>query len=207
MSGGDTPVQRIGIFGGSFDPPHLGHVKLARAAVRGCRLDRLTIVPAARSPFKKGVFCSDRDRMEMCRLSFRGRGYAVSDFEVARGGVSYTVDTVAHFKERYPAAELWLLVGEDQLLSFDQWRAWRDLLSMAGLCAAVRTEGGNREALEAFAEERLRPYGGVLIMDFEPLPMSSTEIRQRIQKGEPIDGFVSPAVKQYILEKDLYRGL
>lgn len=198
---------RLGLFGGSFDPPHLGHLRLSDAAIRCCGLDRMIILPAACSPFKTNVFASDQDRFAMCRQTFSGPEYSVSAYELQRGGKSYTVDTVAHFRSQYPDAELFLLMGEDQLLSFDRWYRWREILQNASLCAAVRTGDGKRETLERYADETLRQYGRVTVMEFEPFPLSSTEIRQKVQKKASVAGLVSPQTEKYILEKSLYCGL
>ncbi len=200
-------MEQIGLFGGSFDPPHTGHKKLADAAVKACSLDRMFIIPAACSPFKDRVHVGDEDRVAMCRLSFPDEVYTVSDHEIQNGGKSYTVHTVRHFRETYPEAGLWLLIGEDQLLSFAEWFAYREILSMAGLIAAVRTDASRAGVLEAYADANLRAYGSVRILKYEPICLSSTAIRQKRQKGEPIAGDVSPETEQYILEKDLYRGL
>ena len=201
-----TPLK-LGLFGGSFDPPHLGHLRLANAAVAACGLQKMVILPAACSPFKRSVFASDADRLAMCRRTFSAPCFEISDFELDRGGKSYTVDTVAHFRRLYPAAALTLLMGEDQLLSFDRWYRWQEILQMTSLCAAVRTGDGRRETLESFADAHLRQYGAVTVLEFEPFPLSSTEIRQKVQKSDPVSGLVSPETEKYILEKGLYCGL
>lgn len=199
--------ERLGLFGGSFDPVHTGHIRLAAAAKAACALDRIVILPAACSPFKQGTFSSDADRLAMCRLSFPGAEYEISSYETERGGVSYTVDTVKHFRSLYPEASLFLILGEDQLLSFHKWYRYRTILKNAALCAAVRTGSENRAALETYAETHLRRYGSVTVMEFEPFPVSSTEIREKVRSGERITGMVSPETEQYILEKGLYRDL
>lgn len=200
-------AERIGLFGGSFDPVHLGHVRLAAAAKSACGLDRVVILPAACSPFKTGVFSLDADRFEMCRLSFPGAEYTVSDFELKKGGRSYTVETVRHFRALYPDASLFLILGEDQLLIFDTWYRFREILENAGLIAAARTTAENVSALEAFADRRLRAFGSVTVLPVEPFPVSSTEIRARVSAGGSVSGLVSEETERYILEKRLYFGL
>ena len=196
--------MRIGIFGGSFDPPHLGHVKLVEAAAAHCALDRVLIVPAARSPFKTRSYSTDEDRMELCRRTFPAV-CGISDFEIRRGGVSYTIDTVLHFRELYPEAALYLIVGEDQLLLFHKWFRWQDILRNAGLIAAVRSDPANRAVLERAAEEKLRSAGEVNVLEFTPLPVSSTELRRRIAAGESVRGLLAPSARSYIKERGLYR--
>ena len=198
--------MNIGLFGGSFDPVHMGHVKLIRAAHKTLGLDRTVILPAACSPFKSGSFSTDADRIALCRLSFP-KYCTVSDYEIAKGGKSYTVETVRHFRAQYPDARLFLIIGADQLQIFHRWHRFEEILSMATLCAAARTDGEARAQLEACADENLRAYGEVWVMDFDPIPISSTEIRRRVAAGESIRGLVSSAAEKYILEKGLYRDI
>ena len=198
--------MNVGLFGGSFDPVHTGHVKLVRAAQRALALDRTVILPAACSPFKDGSFSTDEDRMALCRLSFP-KTCEISSYEIDKGGKSYTVETVRHFHALYPQDRLFLLIGADQLLIFNKWYRFGEILSMATLCAAARTDSGERAALEAFADESLRPFGEVRVMEFSPFAVSSTEIRRRIAEGRTIRGLVTPAAEKYILEKGLYRDI
>ena len=198
--------MKIGLFGGSFDPPHLGHVKLVTAAAARCELDRAVIIPAACSPFKQNVYCGDADRMEMCRLSFPSI-CEISDYEISRGGVSYTVETVRHFRRLYPGTELFLIVGEDQLLLFPKWYRWKEILRNAGLIAAVRSSGKNRALLERFADERLREWGAVTVLEFTPIPISSTMLRRALAENAPTEGMLTPETADYIKEKGLYRGV
>ena len=112
--------MKIAIFGGSFDPPHIEHVRLAQSAVKSLKLDTLFIMPAHTPPHKKGkALSSDEDRLAMCRLAFKKCPKAeVSDYEISRGGTSYTYLTCRYFKEAYPDAELFFLVGTDMLRDF-----------------------------------------------------------------------------------------
>ncbi len=198
--------MKLGLFGGSFDPPHLGHVKLVTAAAARCGLDRAVIIPAACSPFKTNTRCGDADRMEMCRLSFPPM-CEISDYEIARGGVSYTIETVLHFRARNPGAELFLIVGEDQLLLFPKWYRWKEILHNAGLIAAVRSSSENRALLERFADQNLRAWGSVTVLAFEPIPISSTALRRALDENGSIEGMLSPETAEYIKEKGLYRDL
>lgn len=197
--------MRIGIFGGSFNPVHSGHVRLACMMKKYLELDRLIIVPANVSPFKTGGGVSARDRAEMCRLAFpENEGFSVTEAEIKRGGVSYTVDTVREIKRLEPEGELFLITGSDMLLSFDRWREYKKILSICTLAAVSRCGADSPAELERFADERLRDFGRVLIVPFEPYEISSTEIRKIISHGESAAAFLPEKVNEYITERGLY---
>ena len=134
--------MRLGIFGGTFNPPHMGHIRLVTAIADKLQLDRVLIIPASVPPHKHVLnLARSRDRFEMCRLSFEGdRRFSVSDTELLRVGKSYTYDTLCEIKKKYPDAELFLIVGSDMLATFDEWYRYHDILMMCTLCA-----GGDRE--------------------------------------------------------------
>lgn len=197
--------EKICIFGGSFDPVHKGHKKLALFVSEKLGLSKMLIIPAAMSPFKTNSGASEDDRLNMCRLAFSEDIFEVSDMEMARGGKSYTVDTVEAVREMYPDEELYLLIGSDQLLSFDKWYRFSDIMKNVTLCAVSRESGKKREELSAFADENLRRYGECVILDFEPFEVSSTQIRKLSASGENIEDLVDKEVFGYILSKGLYK--
>ena len=130
---------RIGIFGGTFNPPHSGHVHLARTLAKALQLNRVLIIPANLPPHKQAqMLASGADRMQMCRLAFPDTLFEVSDIELSRGGKSYTCDTLAALREKYADASLYLFMGTDMLLTFHQWRAPREILRMCRLCVAYQ---------------------------------------------------------------------
>ncbi|MDY4254765.1 MAG: nicotinate-nucleotide adenylyltransferase [Oscillospiraceae bacterium] len=200
-------MKRTGIFGGSFDPVHSGHVRYANFICDKLDLDELIIIPAKLSPFKKTNSVSDNDRLNMCRLVFTDKRMTVSDTEIMRGGVSYTVDTVRELKRQRPTDGLYLFVGGDQLMSFDRWRCFDEILASTVLVAVKRDDSVSREELESFADSRLRRYGKVEIIDFIPFDVSSTEIRERLEKGLSISGLVPEEAEKYILRGGLYRDI
>ncbi len=200
-------MKRTGIFGGSFDPVHLGHVKYANFICDRFALDELIVIPAKLSPFKQENRVSDTDRLNMCRLVFTDKRMTVSDIEIKRGGVSYTVDTVRELKKQRPTDEMFLFVGGDQLMSFDRWFCFDGILENVVLAAVRRDESVSLDDMEKFADSRLRRYGEVVITDFEPIEVSSTEIRRRLEKGLSVHGLVPDAAEKYIEKGGLYRGL
>ena len=194
-------TERIGIFGGAFNPPHMGHERLVRSAADRLLLSRLYIIPTAFSPHKSTAeFASGDDRLALCRLTFSDMRCEISDLELRRGGVSYTVDTLRTLRRKHPEAEIFLLVGGDMLASFHSWKDYGEILQMATLCVMRRTQEALPENPHFTQEQREK----VLFLDAPPLVISSTEIRLRCAQGEDITHFVCSAVAQYIRERGLY---
>ena len=149
-------MKRIGIFGGSFDPPHLGHLVIAALAVRTLKLDVVYLVPAYQPPHKAGRHASTaRDRLAMTKLSVRGNSnLRVSDIEIKRRGVSYTIDTVRAFHRRFPSAELFLIIGSDSLRQFQSWKEPEGILALATLAVYRRPQGGHQRSNRSNAKLR-----------------------------------------------------
>lgn len=192
--------MRLGIFGGSFDPPHLGHFLAASDAFEQLQLDRLFLVPAATQPLKAGMASTPAsERLEMTRLLVEGDGrFEVSSLEVERGGLSFTVDTLMHFATRYPTAERFLLLGADVLGSFGQWREPDRILELASLVLLERQS-------EAGVMPAVLRNAGVRRLPTRRIDVSSTEIRDRVRAGKSIRGFLPEAVASYIERRGLYR--
>jgi len=190
-------MQRIGIFGGSFDPVHLGHLLVAQAALEELALEKLFFVPAAQSPFKPdGKPALAEERMRLLRLALAGKtNCEVDDQEIHRGGVSYTVDTVREYARRFPQAKLFYLVGADNVASLPQWREAEALARLAEF-AAIPRPGEPESVFPA-------PFRGQTIKGF-PFGVSSSQIRARLKAGLPIDQLVPPAVAEAIRNNRLY---
>lgn len=200
--------MRRAVFGGSFDPVHNGHVNLVKQIYGKVRLDQIIIMPTAVSPFKQNMKrkpASGADRFEMCRLAFADMDFVtVSDYEISLSEVSYTVNTMRHFREVYPDDELFFIMGSDMLLSFDKWYNYGEILSMCTLIAASREDGEtDMSELEAQAE-KLRKIGRVILVNTDAYEMSSTEIREKIKKNSDISCYMPQNVVKYILEHKLY---
>jgi nicotinate-nucleotide adenylyltransferase len=194
-------MTRIGIFGGSFDPPHVGHLLAATDAAEALGLDRLVFVPAHVSPFKDGVTrTSAADRLAMVRLLVgEDPRFGVDPIEIDREGLSYTIDTLAAFADRHPGSELVLLVGEDVLPGFPQWREPERIRRLARLAVLRRSTAGEPEL-----PEPLRADPPVMLQT-RRIDVSSTEVRQRARAGRSLRGFVPEAVAAYIERGRLYR--
>ena len=185
---------RIGIFGGTFNPPHLGHVRLANEAAERIGADKMLIIPSCIPPHKMpGKLASGEERMEMCRLAFDDEIFEISSIELDRGDKSYTVETLRELKKLYPDSELYFIIGSDMLETFMQWYRWEEILSLATLCAASREEGFKADLSVYTPEQRER----IIFLDFEPLEVSSTQIRVEIAKNA-VPEYISPEVLKYI---------
>lgn len=195
--------MRLGIFGGTFDPPHVGHLLAASDAIEHLELDRLVLVPAAIQPLKVGRVTAPGDhRLAMVRLTVGADPRLEADsVELDRDGLSYTVDTLRDFAGRYPSAELFFLVGADVLSSFAQWRDPHTILELATLAVMVRGADSDGTVLEVDAALAER----ATFIPTRRIDVSSTEIRDRVRSGRSIHGFVTDAVAEYISSHGLYR--
>lgn len=199
--------MRIGIFGGTFDPPHSGHKKYADEVFRKLSLDRLLVIPTATPPHKGGKNPIDSaDRLAMVRILFADDSdVEVSDMEITRGGRSYTYKTVTLLREIYPDDELFFILGSDMLLSFHSWRNPEVILSHVKICAVTRTDSINKEMLQEYIEKYFPEQKDRFITcDFDPVEISSTQIRDAIRRGEDVEGLLDVQVMEYIKEKELY---
>ncbi|MBR3816684.1 MAG: nicotinate (nicotinamide) nucleotide adenylyltransferase [Clostridia bacterium] len=198
--------MRIGIYGGSFNPPHKGHIRLAEAIFCDAQLDKILIIPAGTPPHKESPdLAEDSARLAMCAMAFGGEKYEISDVEIKRGGKSYTVDTVAELRKTYPEDEFFLIIGSDMLLSFDKWYRYEDILKEVTLCVATREDEISRESLFSFAHNVLGLADNELIVsEISAFECSSTDIRDKIKAGENTEELLSDGVRAFIAEKGLY---
>ena len=200
-------MRRIGLFGGTFNPPHLGHLRLAELAADEADLDLVIIMPAGVPPHKVAPgLASGEERMALCRRTFCDPRFVVSDMELRRDGKSYTVETVRTLQACYPEDRLFLIIGSDMLSSFDQWYRYDEILSLCSLLVLSREADISPEMLRDYAAERLKLQegDGFQILETEPLELSSTMVRDRILKGEDVSDLLSADAYAYIKEKGLY---
>ncbi len=192
--------MKIGFLGGSFDPVHFGHLLAAQDAFEQCNLDRLILVPAAQAPLKpRDVQSSAEDRLAMLQAAVEwDRRFEISDFELRRGGVSYTIDSARHFRALYPNDELYWIVGGDQL---PQLHLWREIGVLASLVEFIFLErpGFPVKATPEIPGLKLHRCDGHL------LAISSTELRERTRQGLSLDYFVPHKAIVYIKHNHLYR--
>ncbi len=196
---------RIGIFGGSFDPPHIGHRLVVQDAFEALQLDRVIVIPAGTQPLKGGVRTAPHHRLAMVRLCFADMpGIEVDSVEVDRGGVSYMVDTVETLQGRWPSAQLSLLVGEDVVATLPQWRDAQRLLTMVRLVVLRRGEPSEQVTAMLAAWESDKAVLPISALATRRVDVTSTEIRKRLAEGKPVKGFIPDVVKQYIETAALY---
>jgi len=200
--------MRIGIFGGSFDPVHNAHLALAEACHRGASLDRVLFVPAAQQPHKPaGPIATAEHRVAMLRLAIGGIPHLeVSEVEIARGGVSYTIDTLQAISQQYPTAKLYLLMGADTLHDLPTWRDPKTICELATPLAVHRP---NEPAIDFavladIASPEVIEDARRHAIDMPWLEISSSEIRERVGRGEAIDEMVPSGVARYIGSRNLY---
>ena len=204
--------MKIGVYGGTFNPPHLGHLTAARAVFELLGLDLLLLIPAGLPPHKELPAGSPtaEQRLEMTRLAGEQLGLGdkvrTLEIELERGGRSFTSDTLAQLKEQYPDSELWLLMGTDMFLTLQAWHEPEKILSLAGIAAFGRTEEDTEELFSAQREYLYKTYPQARIFTLTipgVIDVSSTELREKLAKGEG-GNLLAPAVYGYILREGLY---
>ncbi len=201
-----SAARRLGLFGGAFDPPHIAHVALARAALSQLALDELRVFPTGSAWHKARPLSDAVHRLEMARLAFDGLpGVVVDDRELRRVGPTYTVDTLRELHREHPQDTLVLVIGADQADTFDQWRESAEIARLAIISVAVRPRA---DAPAGTVDPSRLPGGGNggqwVPITLPPLPVSATDIRARRASGLGIDHLVPAAVARYIDQHHLY---
>jgi nicotinate-nucleotide adenylyltransferase len=220
--------MRIGLFGGTFNPIHLGHIQVVQEVKEGLAMDRIILIPSALPPHKEPSSVVDaRDRMEMIRLAIADYpDFTVSDVELKRSGPSYTIDTVHHFKSSLSEdSALYLILGLDAFLEIDTWKSYMDLFQLVPFIVMDRGGTENNdvvlgwETLEAYLKSRISEgyqfspsrschvhdeKQPIFVYNVTPINISSTQIRQLIKKGGTIRSLVPKIVEDFIKTKGLY---
>ena len=193
----DANLQSIAVFGGSFDPVHNGHVMIARSALAELELDRLIVMPAAQSPFKPDqTLAPAAARMEMLRAAFSGEPeIEISSWELDRGGVSYSIETLRALAAEHPEAQLFYLIGADHVATLPQWRE-ADALAAAATFVVVPRPGAPEEAFP-------QPFSGRYLQG-KPMAISASEIRERVRAGRSVANLVPPPVAQLLNSMQIY---
>lgn len=201
-------MQRIGLLGGSFNPIHNGHLHLACAVKEALCLDGVLLMPTGEAPHKSSAeYAPAADRLAMCRLAAEPYPWmCVSDFETAKAGKSYTVETLRALTKCCADIRYTLLIGSDMLLTFDEWREWQEILRMAALCAVSR-EAGDLPMLQKKAGDLRNqcPYARIRVLTVREMPVSSTQIRSNVKKNADSSCLLPENVVKYIEARGLYR--
>ncbi|OWU66278.1 MAG: nicotinate (nicotinamide) nucleotide adenylyltransferase [Armatimonadetes bacterium Cent15-Ar3] len=195
--------MKIGILGGTFDPPHIGHLRLIEAAIQEFELDEVIVLPANKNPFKKGrPGAMPQQRMEMVSLLAKHNPkIVVSDMEITRGGLSYTVDTLGELQMVYPG-DYWFILGADALKGFADWKNPQRILRLCRLAVAARPPIVRDDVLLGL-EDYVKAQ--VDIIEMPPVEASSTDLRDKVQRGIPIGSLTTPEIVDYIKKNKLYK--
>lgn len=198
--------MNIGIFGGTFNPVHNGHVRLLQGVMNEVKFEKVIVLPSRIPPHKQvSQLASGEDRLNMCRLAFEDtKGVEISDWELRQSGKSYSVVTLRHFHKLYPESKLFFIMGSDMLLSFHRWYCYEEILSLASLICISRSGSDTTEKLRKYASGLKAKGGEVIIIEQQPFEVSSTQIREMIRKNNDCTCNLNKNVVKYILDKNLY---
>lgn len=200
--------KNTAVFGGSFNPIHLGHIGLIKQIDRRLGFDKIILIPSAVPPHKPSdEMAQPKHRIEMCRLAAEqiGEKCEVDTIEILSGGVNYSVNTLKALKNRYPDDCLWFVMGSDMLLTLDEWYEYKQVLSLASIAAASRNERDKKLILSKADEfEKQLPYCNIRVFDIDIKDISSTAIRQKIKNGEDVFDLLPNGVYEYIKTNRLY---
>lgn len=215
--------MKVGIFGGSFNPPHMGHIGCLTTVQKKAGLDKIVVIPSFQSPLKTQVEGpSPEQRLEMVKLALQGFGqqFEVDDIEVKRGGTSYTIDTVKTYRKKINADDLYLVLGADHLELFNSWKDYKNLLKEVNIVFTTRPGFDiptSKEQLPNYLQEMILEYDFNFIelttgrnIQFVRIPdvdTSASELRKKIRSGRPVDKFLPLAVESYIKSNRLYANL
>ena len=198
--------MKIAIYGGAFNPVHLGHIEIVKHLCENTDFDKIIVIPSKFSPHKSNKFLlDDEHRIKMCELAFCGfEKCEVSDIEIRRNKISYTVDTLTELKTIYPFDELFLVCGSDMFLSLFNWRKPEEIFKLVSIFAFKR-DNENEDTIN-YQKTKLNEIGvNVELCNIEISPFSSTEVRESIKSNITFDKYLSKDVFEYILKNNLYR--
>ncbi len=205
----------IGVFGGTFDPVHIGHLRVAEEVRETFSLDRVYFVPARVQPLKLSAGCANaEDRVHMLKMSLAGNAFfRASTIEIQRGGISYSIDTVRHFARRF--GQIYFIMGMDAFLEIGMWKDWPELISSADIVVMVRP-GMEFSGVPRGLKRQVRKVGDAIyehesgrriyLLRITQLDISSTRIKEFVQAGKSIKYLVPRAVERYIISRGLYGG-
>jgi nicotinate-nucleotide adenylyltransferase len=199
-----TTAIRIGVYGGAFDPPHLAHVSLAQHAIAQLHLEQLIVLPTGCAWHKTRELTQAVHRIAMAQMAFSSlANLRVDARETRRTGRTYTIDTLEQLQTEHVGAQLFLLMGQDQFEAFASWHRWQDIAHLATICIAARAVN-TPTCLENHAPSEVQTQCKIAPINMPDMPISATDIRQRVKAGQRIDHLVKPEVAKYIAHHSLY---
>lgn len=213
--------MKVGIFGGSFNPPHMGHINALTTVQKKAGLDKVFVIPSSQSPLKTPIEGpTPEQRLDMVKLALKGFGnqFEVDDQEIKRGGTSYTIDTLKSYSKQYKADDLYLILGADHLETFDSWKDYKQILKEVNLIIATRPGfeiPSSKEKLPRYIQEFILEYDfnfvelttgrNLQFIRLQDVDVSASELRKKIRSGRPVEKFLPLSVESYIKEKNLYK--
>ncbi|MDO4745013.1 MAG: nicotinate-nucleotide adenylyltransferase [Bacillota bacterium] len=208
LENGNNFINKIGIFGGSFDPIHLGHTGLAEDAMKAASLDKVVFIPARLQPFKLDKqLTTGEARVEMIKLAVKGKqGFEISTYELDEEGISYSYLTMRAMQKQYgPDSKLYFITGTDAFLKIDKWKNAEEMLNNYSFIIGTRPGYKQEELLEHIKTIKDTYGTDVVNIENRQIDVSSTEIRNNLEKGISCSGLISPDVERYITDNGLYR--
>ncbi len=197
--------MKTGLYGGTFDPLHNGHMKVAQAAKNHLQLDRIIFIPTGDPPHKTKQTITDKaHRLAMVRLAAEKEGAFVSDWELLKTEKSYSTKTLQHFRELYPEDEIYFIIGADSFRDLPSWWHYRELMKLCNFVVVSRPDVDKSTFLSRFSGDEAPPR--VFFLDNIFMDISSTKIRQMVKEGEDVSRLVPPVIAEYIEAKGLYKG-
>lgn len=203
--------MKIGIFGGTFNPPHLGHLRLIQTFTQEIGFDKVLVIPDKRPVHKVCEdLALDSDRLALCERTFTDPVFEISTMELDRASDSYMIYTVQALAAQYPGAQLYLVIGSDMFLSFHKWYKYREIMEKCILCVAARQDTDTCNKLRAYAFSQLKIYmpsgvcDKIIISPVEPFMLSSTQLRKKIAAGESLSGCLADEAYTFIKQRGLY---
>ncbi|MBR5484899.1 MAG: nicotinate (nicotinamide) nucleotide adenylyltransferase [Oscillospiraceae bacterium] len=199
-------MRKLGIFGGTFNPIHNGHINLALNVRAQLELDEILVIPANTPPHKQcSYLASAKDRIEMCRLACQDHDFlTVSDIEAVQQTKNYTVETLLKLHEMYKDSRFYLMMGSDMFLSFEKWYRYGDIMKLAVLCTAPREEGKTDELLSCCARYEQMGASVKILSHFPVMELSSTQVRELLGECGTTNGLLDERVEEYIMKHGLY---
>lgn len=197
-------MKKIGLFGGTFDPPHKGHIALAKSTLLNFSLDKIIFIPAGNPPHKTQKRVSDKThRFEMVKMAIKGEpNFSISDFDIKNERPNYSYLTIEHFKNEYPDDEIFFIVGADSYRDFPKWKNYPDILSLSTFIVLNRNDADLGEYFKKYCE--IYPEHKALFSDDFSFALSSTELREKIKSGEDCKNLLPDGVYEYIKKHKLY---
>ncbi|WP_066646270.1 nicotinate-nucleotide adenylyltransferase [Christensenella timonensis] len=200
------PYRKVGILGGTFNPPHNGHVDMARQVKREFALDEVYLMPSGIPPHKKEDIAPTRMRLKMTELCVAGEdGLKLLDIETKRKGYTYTADTMRELKEKNPETDYYFIIGADTVFELTSWHAFRELFSLTRFICVRRSTHDMLRLSAEIARLRENYHANIVLSEYTGLFVSSSYIRERVERGKSIEGLVPKSVEEYIIANGLYR--